>query len=236
MQKIIESKYIIDILQYVTPQSLVIFDIDNTLIEPVQTFGSHAWFMHIKKTFKKQGLPEKEAMMKASAALLRIQDDLSFKMVEPDTIRVIEILKNNAITTMAMTSRCANFARRTYDQLKLFNITFSPNFICNTHVRLGDISCWIEGILYTGDERSKGESIMLLFEKIAYIPQHVLFIDDSIGHIEHMYTTLRKKNIPALCIRYGATDERAAQFDPDKANKELLLSIGTKRYNALFTR
>ena len=61
-----------------------------------------------------------------------------------------------------------------------------------------------------------------------------MFIDDSKDHVESVSKSLHKNNIPCVCMRYSATDEREAKFDPEKAEKELLNLIGTERYNKIF--
>jgi len=234
MKKIIESKRIVDVLQYITPDTLVIFDIDNTLIEPVQPFGGHAWFLNLVQRFKRQGLQEFDAILKASEILKKMQAYISFKTVEPYTPEVIEQLKQQQIDVMAMTSRGQNFVECTCETLNACNITFRPTTIYDKQFHFGTIGCWQDGILYTGDERSKGETLISFFEESNYFPTHVLFIDDSQCHVESVSVSLGEKNISSMCIRYGATDDRAAQFNSEAANKALLHVIGSEQYKDLF--
>ena len=42
--KIISINHIEDIFSYVDDQSVIVFDIDNVLIEPKQALGSDQWF------------------------------------------------------------------------------------------------------------------------------------------------------------------------------------------------
>lgn len=235
INRIIEIKKITDILNYVNQDSLVVFDIDNTLIQSVQEFGGQSHFFSTIKRFKKQGLKECDAIKKSSVAWTEFQDYISYKTVEQKTVNVIETLKNKNIKSMALTARWSALAKKTVGTLKALKLAFDNNSFYDKEIKLGTISCLFKGILFTGDEKEKGESLILFFEKINYIPKHVLFIDDSIDHVESVYKSLDKNNIPCVCMRYSATDEREAKFDPEKAEKELLNLIGTEHYNKIFS-
>ena len=62
----------------------------------------------------------------------------------------------------------------------------------------------------------------------------MVFVDDSKGNVEDVYETLSSKDIPVTCLRYGATDEREATFDPARSEKELIKIIGLGRYKEIF--
>lgn len=231
---ILESKKITDVLSYVRPETLVLFDIDNTLVEPVQEFGSYTWFGTVIQRFEKQGFDRITAERKSSAAFTQIQEHVSFKVIEPDTVSVIEQLKTKNIKAMALTARWIGLASATCENLESMNISFQESSLLNGEMPLGEISGLSHGILFTGDEIPKGQFILSFFEKIGYTPKHVVFIDDSKKYIEDVHAALKEKDIACHCIRYGATDQRVAQFDSARAEKQLLDVIGEQRYKSIF--
>ena len=236
MSRIIESNKITDVLNYITPKSLVLFDIDNTLIESIHEFGGHAWFLFMVERFKEQGLQEPVAIKKSSATFTQMQDVLTFKTVESETITVLDQLKTKNIKAMAVTARWIALAQSTFRHLESLKISFHNNVLHDEEMSLGEISGFSKGILFTGDENEKlkGEFLISFFEKIGYTPEHVVFVDDSMKQVEHVYKTLQEKNIACHCIRYGATDSRMNQFDPARAQNELLQVVGAQRYKSIF--
>src|SRR5688572_16340760 len=48
--RVVEINKMADITAHVTEQTWVVFDLDNTVMEPVQTLGSDQWFDHMVKT------------------------------------------------------------------------------------------------------------------------------------------------------------------------------------------
>jgi len=91
-----------------------------------------------------------------------------------------------------------------------------------------------QGIFYAGLGDNKGDWLLLFLEKINYTPEHIIFVDDTLHHVEHVHNALCKKNILNTCIRYGYADTRGEEFNPAKADQELLKAIGQEKYNTLF--
>ena len=52
MSQIIETKKMSTILNHIDDNTLVVFDVDNTLIEPKSLIGGVAWFKNTAKKFE----------------------------------------------------------------------------------------------------------------------------------------------------------------------------------------
>ena len=57
-----QTNKIVDVFKYIDDKTLVIFDIDNTLIEAVQEFGSYAWMCSMTSRLQKKGLKDQNAV------------------------------------------------------------------------------------------------------------------------------------------------------------------------------
>jgi FMN phosphatase YigB (HAD superfamily) len=234
MSKIIESKKIIDVLNHIDDKTLVVFDIDNTLIDTVQNFGGYAWSCHVTKRFQDKGFDFPVALMKSYNILAQMIEFVDFKGIEPETSGVIKKLRERNILSMALTARMHSMSKNTNHALLQAGIDFFETAIHDQKIQFNPTAAYERGVLYTGPKLRKGECLVLFFEKIGYVPEKVFFVDDSQHHVEDVHETLQSKNIPVTCLRYGATDVRESKFDPARSEKELVAAIGKERYNSIF--
>lgn len=184
--------------------------------------------------FQEKGYEIQDAMKRSCAAFAQIEEFVEFKTVEPATLDVINKLQNKNIKTMALTKRLFSTKQSTSKQLALVDITFLKNAIHDKEIEFDSLAGFADGILYSGLNDNKGEWLITFLEKINYLPANIVFVDDAKHHVDEMHKTLKAKGIPTICIHYGATDLRAAQFDPARADKDLLKAIGRKRLDSVF--
>ena len=172
--------------------------------------------------------------MKSYNILAQIIDLVDFKVIEPETSGVIKKLREKSVLSMALTARMCSMSDNPDRELLRAEIDFFKAAVHDGEIRFNSTSSYKKGVLYTGPELRKGECLILFFEKIGYIPEKVVFVDDSKGNVEDVHKTLHSKDIPVTCLRYGATDAREAKFDPAVSEKELCDYIGKERYNEVF--
>lgn len=211
---ILETKSIESVRMHLTPTTLIIFDIDNTLIEPVQELGSDQWFCHRIMEYKNLGLPGGEAIEKALSEWTAIQSITKVKPVEKITPALIAQMQQEGYAVMGLTSRGLGLATRTVEQLKSVGIELlqtSPTkeevYLTNHHGIL-----YRAGILFTSGTH-KGNALVKLFHSIDYNPERVVFIDDKETHLKDVYQALDAYHIPFLGLRYGFLDEKVASFN-----------------------
>lgn len=63
--EIVEIKKMAEIIHRLTEGTLVVFDIDNTIIRPNQTLGSDQWFDFLVKVYQDAGVSEANAIDQA---------------------------------------------------------------------------------------------------------------------------------------------------------------------------
>lgn len=225
---------IVDIFKYIDDKTLVIFDVDNTLIETIQEFGSYAWFCSVTDRFQKKGYDYHHAMQKTCAIFEQIENLVEFKTVETVTLDVINQLQSKNIKTMALTMRSFSTKQMTSKQLASVDIKLAKNAVYDKKVEFDSMVGFADGVLYSGLKDNKGECLITFLEKINLYPANILFIDDSKHHIEEMHKILNAKGIPTNCILYEATHSRVAKFDPAHADRDLLKAIGKERFDSVF--
>ena len=217
-----ESNNISDLLTYATPNSLVLVDLDNTIIQPKQTLGSDQWYSDMVKTFKKT-MSDDAAKKRAIAIWQRVQSKIEVVPVEDDTIDVIKKLQSDNIRVMALTARSRPVADRTIALLTSIGIDFSIKNNEFKKIKLYDKhNVKIKnGVIFIGPLNNKGKVLLRFLDKTQLKPDKIIFIDDKSEHASSVDAALQSRGIEHISIRYGAADKAVARFSKNIANKQL---------------
>jgi Protein of unknown function (DUF2608) len=216
---IVESDHLSIILDYVRPlETLVIFDIDNTLIHPVEELSSDEWFYYMVDKKMAEGLDNTTAVLYCLPMAVYTQFNIDVEPTEQNIPELMTYLIDNNIAIMALTARSFFLAEQTAEQLHNLDINFfiptinSPDVILPTAY-----PCFYkDGILFTGTN-DKGEILNYFFDFMDYHPEMVIFIDDKMKNILSVEKALQNHLIPFVGIRYSGCDDRVKNFDPIKS-------------------
>src|SRR5262249_49591447 len=80
--KIVEIATFSDLLKYIKPKSLVLLDIDDTLMEAEQTMGTDRWFIWRQDYYAKRGNDSKLCFEKALMDWMAVQCLTKVKLTE----------------------------------------------------------------------------------------------------------------------------------------------------------
>lgn len=206
--------------QLASDDTLVVFDLDNTLIEPVQTLGSDQWYYHLVAQLQAQGRDETQAHAEANAIWNRVQLATAVRPVEADTPDRVARLQARGLRVMALTARTQDVSSLTARQLESVGYTLAKSAFGRDELVLdadaGEI--YREGVLYVGEHASKGQALLAFLAKVGVTPARVVFVDDKEKHARSVDATLTAAGIPVVAIRYGAADARVRAFDPAVAD------------------
>ncbi len=214
--KIIEIKNIKEIHNYTKDVELVVFDLDNTLIETVQQLGSDQWFFHSIQHYIKEGLSKKEAFENVFRKWIGIQYLTEVKLVENDTETVISDLKQKNIKLLGLTVRGPEMIFATFKQLEDVKLNLSEASIFSNQFFMADfdkVYCQ-DGFLFTNGS-NKGKVLLAFFQKINYFPKSLIFVDDKGSHLKDVEELCKKNNIEFIGLRYSYLDEKINNFDKE---------------------
>jgi phosphoserine phosphatase len=231
---IIETKQIKDILPHAGNETLVIFDIDKTLIQSAQYTGSLACEKHIKTNFLQNGCNETEAINLANVIWTKLQKIIPVKTVETDTLDTLESLSTKNIKIMGLTARSIDTIDITIKQLASMNLSLQSNPIHNQNLSIDNTTTYTENILYVGPWGNKGETLVIFLKTINYKPKRILFIDDSINHCKEVAQSLQKNGFSHICLHYTAAEESYPTFTPAQVHENISKFIGKEKYNKIF--
>ncbi len=174
--QIIETAHFSEIVQYIEEDTLVLLDIDDTLLIPVQTLGTDVWFCDRLKACGSldQALAEWEAIRQLTKV----------KIVEEGTAEIIADLQNKNIPVMCLTTQGLALATCTVNQLRTLDIDLTKTapsnedfYFINKHGNL-----YRDGVLFTSGT-PKGKSLLKLLDLMGYFPKRIVFINDKATHI-----------------------------------------------------
>ena len=224
---IIESNSIDTITNYIQPDehtkdTLVVFDIDNTLIAPTGDLGGDAWFSFMFNEYLKRGYSVHDAVEQIHPAYVAIQETIVFKTVEPDTASFIKTLEKD-VSVMALTARSFRLIDHTIELLENLDIRFTPladdlHILESNGIRPAHYQ---HGIIFSGNN-DKGKMLVTFFDKFNYHPKKVIFIDDKLNYLISVDRALSARNIPFVGIRYSAMDQRVKEFNPAAVMVDIL--------------
>ena len=166
--KIIETAHFQEILTYANDETLILLDIDDTILITPQMLGTDEWLRHQTDERKKKGMDPKEAFTKSLAEWEIIRHLTFMELVEPGTDAIIHSLQAKGFPVMGLTMQGVTLATRTTHQLKMHQLDLSlnapeqENHCLKIH---GRNIFYIDGIMYTAGV-SKADALFALCAKI----------------------------------------------------------------------
>lgn len=203
--------------------TLVIFDLDNTVMMPPQTLGGEEWYDYFveKRTeeFVSQGLNASEAKNKAVDQGLKewsqFHKNAKVTPVEKQTPQLISDIQGKGVITMALTARPIDLADSTINQLKSIGIDFSQHSISNRTVSVPgeNIAKFYKGALLVGPKNNKGTVLVKFLKMIKAKPVKIIFVDNKQHHVDNVEKALADLKIPYFGRRHGAADKKISAMN-----------------------
>lgn len=209
-----------DIIEEIDKDTLVIFDIDNTVLEPTTYWGSDQWFYFlIDELQEKNNFSKSAALHSAEQIWNRTQSHITTHPVEENTPALIENLQKKGISIMALTARSHAIAAITKQQLLNNRVNFAFNATKNLGlVSIDDNAIYDEGILFQGEGNDKGKTLIKFLAKFNLRPPKIVFIDDKLKNVENVNKALEEiHGLKHIEFRYGYSDKAVADFNSIKS-------------------
>lgn len=221
---ILESNTIESVLEHAkTSDTMVIFDIDNTLVHTNQELGSDPWAYWFVKEKLKEGMVPSEALAYMFDLFRHIHSHVDVYPVEEKTVDIVQQLKNLEIPTICLTGRQSSMIDVTQEQMNKSGFNFnSPENLNKPFSLKMKYPVEVANGIICGGMNEKGNVIAKVFETLDYkSPEAIVFIDDRQNCIDSMKKRCYDNNIAYTGLRYGYMDPIVAKFDPQKAKEQL---------------
>ncbi|MDP1836481.1 MAG: DUF2608 domain-containing protein [Chlamydiales bacterium] len=196
--------------QYATPDTLILTDIDHTLLQSATQLASHEWWVHLRKAVDQSALTRDQAWPVFGPQNSWIFHQVPVRPMQEDTAQVIKQLQEKKQPLLALTARpktaiyCPHYDRLTRDHLKKIDIDFT---LSTLPAELGfteiETPLWSScyGVIFTG-KIPKGTSLVAFLKDHNFKPSRVVLIDDMLYQLESMENALAELGIEFVGLHY----------------------------------
>ena len=221
------------ILDSAGKNSLVVFDVDDTLTYPTDTirqtdsWGQHSaegreFYRKLDEHIKKSSNPDEVSGAIMSKIFLAEKP----QTVEPQTASFIKKLQDRGIKVIALTNwptrelgSIPSMATWRFDKLVQVGINFSASFepqeivFNNGQAAGGKQPMFYKGILLT-DGATKGAVLGKFLDVVHYKPDQIIFFDDQAKQIESVKNEASARGITYHGFIYKAAEKLPRHYDP----------------------
>lgn len=218
--QIIETKHFHEVEAYAAEETLLILDIDDTLLIPVQMLGCDEWFLSRMNYYKNQGLTSKESLEKSLAEWEAVRHLTKMEIVEKGSEKIVESLQNQGYLVMGLTTQGLALATRTHQQLNENGVDLgqgAPSKQDHYFSIDGHGVLYRNGILFTSGTH-KGKALFALLDQIGLAPKCIVFLNDKESHLKSVESAAEERGIAFVGLRYGYSDARKAAFKKEIAD------------------
>jgi hypothetical protein len=217
-----ETAQIEEAIQHIKPDTLVVLDIDNTVLRPSQMLGSDMWFSYYLENLQKSGLDKKDALRASVELLNKIYEVTEVQLIDEKTPEIIQELQAKNCIVIALTARGHEVDECTVKQLLSVGIDLQKNAPVNNDFYVHNLPevKWYKGVLFAHGQ-SKAKVLHAFLEQIQYEPKQILCIDDKQPHLAELELHLATLKIPFLGLRYSGADANVKEFCPEVADIQL---------------
>lgn len=191
---IFEISQIKEIEKEIDKNTLIAFDLDNTLITSTSYFGSINWEEKIILKLIEEGLSPKEARTQASQIWKKAQFNIKTKLIEEESSKFIDKWKKKS-NIIGLTARSFDLRELTFDGLRSNNITFSPFLDHN-------FDLFHEGTLYCANYLKSTLLSRFVNDVLTKKPEKIIVVDDKKENLEDILNSHLNKNFKINCYHY----------------------------------
>jgi len=194
--------------------TLLLMDVDNTLIELNQSLGTPGWFTYFYNKQLENGATHWEAMRATVAIYVKINKLSDVKLIDAKMPLLIKKWQEKGIITLGLTSRDNGLFETTIRQLTSVNINLNFGKFKNKQLRLktGDRSKFQHGIIYAGGMH-KGKCLEEFFSLVKWRPKKIVFIDDQIRNLKEVEEISYQNSIEYIGFHYCALKNKVAAIN-----------------------
>lgn len=196
-------------------ETIVAFDLDNTLVHPAgTTIGSDQWVDH---ACTKMPFAQLEPLYFA------IQYRTDLQLTEDYAVNIIKQLKGKNIRIVGLTSRSTPLADRTHEQLKALDIHFDEDPLYDKDIHFDEAGRvkYIRGIIFCSG-RSKGDALRAFLQHTNMRPHNIVFVDDKDKYLRDVEEKLKELSIAVAGLHYTYMKRHIEGFDARASYDELV--------------
>lgn len=174
--------------------SLLVLDIDNTIVFSKSYIGSVQWEKKLIEQFLNDGLSLEEALHKAQTLWVDAQRKTQVQASEKDITSIF----SDTYNSLGCTARPPKLIDVTIKQLKNAGFSLKEN---TASYPILSKAYHHKGIIFCGNV-SKGKALLEFFNNTSW-PSQIIMIDDHLHHLEEVCLLARKNSLPFQGFLYN---------------------------------
>lgn len=202
-RQIIEINEVRHILKHISFDTVIFWDLDNTILQSKYDLGSDQWFCTLVSIAITQAGHHRDVIAKVVAIYHAVQERILSMPVEDATSKIIFLLHAIGIPQGVITARGQVLKEATLRQLGEIGISFLPDNM---------IFC---------DGKSKAECLEQKIKSYNCKYRHFVMVDDKVSHLTEMQALSERLGSKFHGFSYRHLDAKVAAFDMRYANLQL---------------
>ena len=232
---VLETSKISKALDYADKDTLVAFDLDNTLITGMQQLGSYVWFVEETMALKKNGLSTHQANDLAVPCFLKLQDHLDTTLTEPNVPQVLRDLQKKGAKIVGLTARRKELDEVTFSKIKELDIHFDNDYLLKKDFTQPYPVKYKDGVLFAHDKNNKGVVLLEFLENIK--PKHkfkkIIFVDDVMKNVENVKVAMETTDYEFIGLYYDRLNYKYGEYNHTFTENQMK-NMNIKECNELY--
>lgn len=222
-------------LQTIDQQSLVLFDVDETLLVPkdliLNLYAKNEWNQYFKETFENPAIvPSGYDYRNLSG---QIFSKMEYEVVTPKVLELVRSLQLRNIKTIAFTKMpigslgmISSMEDWRIEHLKKHQFDFSSAFSQFQEIKINvsstGIPCLFKKGVLCANKQHKGPVLTAFLEAIQWKPAQIIFIDNRLDYLQSVEKALEGTDIKFIGFYYREVENRPYIVNEELARFQLL--------------
>ena len=218
----VEIYQIKEVLKHIDPskRTLILLDIDNTLLCPQNDLGADYWLEYMVNQKMAAGMDRGTALRQLLPLVFHLNLNIDFIAIEETVAADVACIQRLCDRVFCLTARSPIIVDKTLVHLSNYSLVFGIPELQEHTFNFAKPSIYKSGILSCG-WNDKGHVLIAFLDLINYIPEVIIFVDDKQHNLDSVRKALQGRNIEYIGLRYAGVDHRSAYMDPVKVEAAL---------------
>lgn len=191
-----------EILEYISFDTLICWDLDNTLLQAKHELGSDQWFVCLMELVSRQLEKHPDAKVWALEIYTQVQHLTQTHVVEDNVVKYIKYFFSIGLPQLIITARSPELKQTTLRQLHDNKLLFSETEI----------------VFCAG--QSKAQALKNLLPTLPYV-KHFIMVDDKLSHLDDIQKMAKQMVMRYDGFSYRHLDDKVHRFDMKLASTQL---------------
>ncbi len=213
---IVDIAHITDLEPFIEADTLLIFDVGNTLIEGGTCWGHSQSIVTAIEESKARGEDPEEFLKGFAPYWIEAQKFCPGQLIEGELVPLIRRLQERGIKIMGLTHRPVETAASTLDQLFSVGIDFEKSAPYPDQIDLPFVpkARYLEGVIFSTYYNNKGTVLQEFLAYTGLLPTKIVVVDDRSDKLEDVVLTLSNLGLYVVGLHYLYPEQKPYPWDP----------------------